>query len=131
QPDRGRNGRLKSMTSKASHHRSRKGRANARPLQDSETIASTDDDEILESLIDTFPASDPPAGLRRPVSVFPNENRHRGGLENQHTSDRLSITCSPSGCACGRCRFLTRTPPSPDESQFGVANTARQVSNSS
>jgi hypothetical protein len=25
--------------------------ANARPLQDSETIASTDDDEILESLI--------------------------------------------------------------------------------
>jgi hypothetical protein len=29
-------------------------------LQDSETIASTDD-EILESLIETFPASDPPA----------------------------------------------------------------------
>jgi hypothetical protein len=48
------------MTSRAWHHRSRKGRANARPLQDSETIASTDD-EILESLIDTFPASDPPA----------------------------------------------------------------------
>jgi hypothetical protein len=49
------------MTSRASHHRSREGRANARPLQDSETIAGTDDDEILESLIDTFPASDPPA----------------------------------------------------------------------
>jgi hypothetical protein len=50
------------MTSRASHHRTRKGRANAPPLQDSETIASTDDDdEILESLIDTFPASDPPA----------------------------------------------------------------------
>jgi hypothetical protein len=48
------------MTSRASHHRSRKGRA-TRPLQDGETIASTDDDEILESLIDTFPASDPPA----------------------------------------------------------------------
>jgi hypothetical protein len=48
------------MTPRVSHHRSRKGRANARPLQDSETIASTDD-EILESLIDTFPASDPPA----------------------------------------------------------------------
>jgi hypothetical protein len=30
-------------------------------LQDSETIASTDDDEILESLVDSFPASDPPA----------------------------------------------------------------------
>jgi hypothetical protein len=29
-------------------------------LQDSETIASADD-EILESLIDSFPASDPPA----------------------------------------------------------------------
>jgi hypothetical protein len=64
------------MTSKASHHRSRKGRANARPLQDSETIASTDDD-ILESLIDTFPASDPPAWVatarvgipkRKPIS---------------------------------------------------------------
>jgi hypothetical protein len=50
------------MTSKASHHRSRKGRANARPLQASEAITSTDDDDdILESLIDTFPASDPPA----------------------------------------------------------------------
>jgi hypothetical protein len=48
------------MTSKVSHHRSRKGRANARPLQDSDTVASTDD-KILESLIDTFPASDPPA----------------------------------------------------------------------
>jgi hypothetical protein len=47
------------MMSRASHHRSRKGRANARPLQDSETTASTDN-EILESLIDTFPASDPP-----------------------------------------------------------------------
>jgi hypothetical protein len=43
-----------------SRHQSRKGRANARPLQSSETTASTDD-EILESLIDTFPASDPPA----------------------------------------------------------------------
>jgi hypothetical protein len=48
------------MTSRTSQHRNREGRADARPLQDSETIASTDD-EILESLIDTFPASDPPA----------------------------------------------------------------------
>jgi hypothetical protein len=65
------------MTSKASHHRSRKGRANARPLQDREMIASTENDEILESLIDTFPASDPPAWIalarvgipkRKPIS---------------------------------------------------------------
>jgi hypothetical protein len=65
------------MTSSASHHRSRKGRANARPLEDREMIASTENDEILESLIDTFPASDPPAWIalarvgipkRKPIS---------------------------------------------------------------
>jgi hypothetical protein len=50
------------MTSRASHHRSRKGRANARPLQDRETIARTDDDEILESLID-YLSSERPASL--------------------------------------------------------------------
>jgi hypothetical protein len=60
------------MTSRASHHRSRKGRANARPLQDSETIASTDDDQILESLIDTFPASDPPAWVALARVGIPN-----------------------------------------------------------
>jgi hypothetical protein len=43
------------MTPKALNPQSRKGRAPARPLQ-IETI-----DEIDESLIDTFPASDPPA----------------------------------------------------------------------
>jgi hypothetical protein len=59
------------MMSRVSHHRSRKGRANARPLQDSETIASTDD-EILESLIDTFPASDPPAWLALARVGIPN-----------------------------------------------------------
>jgi hypothetical protein len=65
---------LKSMTSRASHHRSRKGRANARPLQDSETIAGTDDDEILESLIDTFPASDPPAWVALARVGVPKRN---------------------------------------------------------
>jgi hypothetical protein len=61
------------MTSKASHHRSRKGRANARPLQDSETNASTDD-EILQSLIDTFPASDPPAWVALARVGVPKRN---------------------------------------------------------
>jgi hypothetical protein len=51
------------MTSKTSQHRKREGRAFARPSQNNETTASTDDDEILESLIDTFPASDPPAWI--------------------------------------------------------------------
>jgi hypothetical protein len=53
-------------------------------LQDSETIASTDDDEILESLVDTFPASDPPAWVALARVGIP---RHRGGLENQHRAD--------------------------------------------
>ncbi|WP_156898374.1 hypothetical protein [Bradyrhizobium erythrophlei] len=46
---------------------------NARPLQDSETIASTDD-EILESLIDTFPASDPPAWVALARVGIPKRN---------------------------------------------------------
>ncbi len=50
------------MTSKAPHHRSRKGESDGRLLRDSETSATTDDD-ILESLIDTYPASDPPAWI--------------------------------------------------------------------
>jgi hypothetical protein len=41
------------------HHRRRKGRADARPFKKIETMAT--DDEIAESLIETFPASDPPA----------------------------------------------------------------------
>jgi hypothetical protein len=49
------------MMSGALHRRNRKDRAKARPLQKIETIAT--DDEIAESLIDTFPASDPPAWI--------------------------------------------------------------------
>jgi hypothetical protein len=45
------------MTPRILHHQSRKGRAHARPLQ----IETVDEDEIVESLIETFPASDPPA----------------------------------------------------------------------
>jgi hypothetical protein len=56
------------MTSKPlQQHENRKGRAFGRPLQKNETVASADEDEIVESLIETFPASDPPAwiGLTR------------------------------------------------------------------
>jgi hypothetical protein len=70
-------------------------------LQESETTASTDEDEILESLIDTFPASDPPAGVALA----------RVGIQNRREP------------------IFDREPPSPGESQFGIANTARQVSN--
>jgi hypothetical protein len=54
------------MTPKPLHSRSRKGRANARPFRnietmDIETIEITD--EVAQSLIDSFPASDPPAWI--------------------------------------------------------------------
>jgi hypothetical protein len=45
----------------ALQRRNRKDRAKARPLRKIETIAIAD--EIAESLIDTFPASDPPAWI--------------------------------------------------------------------
>jgi len=48
------------MMSGALHRRNRKGRAKTRPLQKIETVAI---DEVAESLIDTFPASDPPAWI--------------------------------------------------------------------
>jgi hypothetical protein len=49
------------MTPKASHNRRRKGPANVRPLRKIEIVAIAD--EIAESLIETFPASDPPAWI--------------------------------------------------------------------
>jgi hypothetical protein len=49
------------MMSGALHRRNRKDRAKARPLQKRiETVAT---DEIDENLIDSFPASDPPAWI--------------------------------------------------------------------
>jgi hypothetical protein len=48
------------MTTRISDQRSRKGRANARPPR---TIKTTAIDDITESLIETFPASDPPAWI--------------------------------------------------------------------
>jgi hypothetical protein len=44
----------------------RTGRANVRPVKKNETTASGDEieiDELVESLIETFPASDPPAWI--------------------------------------------------------------------
>ena len=49
------------MMPKPSHHRSHKGRTNVRPLQEIDLIATADEDDIVEGLIETFPASDPPA----------------------------------------------------------------------
>jgi hypothetical protein len=51
------------MAARPPQHRKPKGRANARPLRKIKTLEVTDeiDEEITESLIETFPASDPPA----------------------------------------------------------------------
>jgi hypothetical protein len=51
------------MTPKASRHRRRKGTATIGPLRKIKTTASVDEEEIVESLIGTFPASDPPAWI--------------------------------------------------------------------
>jgi hypothetical protein len=48
------------MTHRTTHHPNRKGRANARPLRIGTTAIT---DEIALSLIDSFPASDPPAWI--------------------------------------------------------------------
>jgi hypothetical protein len=75
------------MTPKTLRHRSRKGRANARPLQPEpqKTETSDIDDEVTCSLIETFPASDPPAWValarvgipsRRKISRPAAKSRH-------------------------------------------------------
>ncbi|MEN3362762.1 MAG: hypothetical protein V7606_36 [Burkholderiales bacterium] len=66
------------MTSRTLHRRGRKGRANARPFRniettDIETIAITD--EVAQSLIDTFPASDPPAWIPLARVGIPNRQK--------------------------------------------------------
>jgi hypothetical protein len=57
------------MTPKVLSHQSRKGRAPARPLQ-IETV-----DEIDESLIETFPASDPPAWVAQARVGIPKRRK--------------------------------------------------------
>jgi hypothetical protein len=49
------------MTSRPLRHRKQKGRTNARPLQQTAENETGASDELDESLIETFPASDPPA----------------------------------------------------------------------
>jgi hypothetical protein len=71
------------MTSRILRPQNQKGRANARPSQIIETPAF---DEITESLIETFPASDPPAWVavarvgvpkRRPTKSRPARKAQR------------------------------------------------------
>jgi hypothetical protein len=74
------------MAPKTSHNRSRKGRANVRPLRTTETPATTDDfDVVEESLIETFPASDPPAwvALTR-VGKPKRKTLSRPGAKSRH-----------------------------------------------
>jgi hypothetical protein len=74
------------MAPKTSHNRSRKGRANVRPLRTIETPAATDDfDVVEESLIETFPASDPPAwvALTR-VGKPKRKTLSRPGAKSRH-----------------------------------------------
>src|ERR1700694_3035987 len=107
------------MTSRVSHHRSRKGRANARPLQDSETIASTDDD-ILESLIDTFPASDPPAWVATARVGIPHRkptSRRARKLSHLLSSQQYRLTLKLSLSAVAD--FGANTPSKCGESEFG------------
>ena len=66
------------MTPKTLHRRSRKGRTNVRPFRNLETInietiAITD--EVAQSLIDTFPASDPPSWIPLARVGVPNRQK--------------------------------------------------------
>ena len=75
-------------------HRRRKGRGTARPFKKIETTAT--DDEIFESLIETFPASDPPAWIVLARIGNPKRQPSPGALEKQDISDRFNIDKPPS-----------------------------------
>jgi hypothetical protein len=62
------------MTPRVLNRQSRKGRAPARPLQ-IETV-----DEIDESLIETFPASDPPAWVASTRVGIPKRHKTKSSL---------------------------------------------------
>src|SRR3981189_532317 len=107
--------RPKSMTPKVLSHQSRKGRTPARPLP-IETV-----DEIDESLIETFPASDPPAWVALPVSAFPSDARRSPTAPEKYDipDHRYNIAGSPSNCGDKRritdasCFFFTAKHPAP------------------
>jgi hypothetical protein len=71
------------MTPRILRPQNQKGRANVRPSQIIETPAT---DEITESLIETFPASDPPAWVALARVGIPKRRRtkSRPGRKAQH-----------------------------------------------
>jgi hypothetical protein len=119
------------MTSKPLRHRKQKGRTNARPLQQTAENETGASDELDESLIETFPASDPPAWVALA----------RVGTPKRKTdcTPRAKATISLIGTIfmarlqivrrTGK-RFLRRAALHRAASQIGVANFGRQVSNS-
>ena len=70
------------MTLRTLHPRSREGRANAGPSRKSETITTTD--ELDQSLIDTFPASDPPSWIPLARIGIPKRKDIRSARKEAH-----------------------------------------------
>jgi hypothetical protein len=74
-----------SKAPKTLQHRSRKGRANARSFRNIESTEITD--EVALSLIETFPASDPPAWISLARVGVPSRQKSARPLEKHDISD--------------------------------------------